>query len=208
MAALNRRATGRATSTGGGRRLLLRQACATIALAAIGCAGAAPTAAQVVDEAAVALERSIKAAFVFKFAGFVDWPEQVLPPEAPIRIGVMGEETIVQEIREAASGRTVEGRRVLAKRVVPGDALEGVHILFMGDPAFRQIADEVAELKPEAMLIVTESVGALELGSIVNFAVDEGRVRFDLSLEAAARRGLRLSSRLITVARRVLGAPR
>jgi len=66
----------------------------------------------------------------------------------------------------------------------------------------------VTGLEPDAMLIVTESPGALERGSIVNFAVDEGRVRFDLSLEAAERRGLRLSSRLITVARQVLGAPR
>ena len=188
--------------------MLLRQACATIALAAIGCAGAAPAAAQVADEGAAALEGSVKAAFVFKFAGFVDWPAQALPPESPIRIGVMGEEAIVQEIREAASRRTVEGRRVLAKHVAAGDSLEGVHILFMRDPAFREIGDRIPGLKPEAMLIVTESPGALERGSIVNFAVDEGRVRFDLSLDAAERRGLRLSSRLITVARRVLGAPR
>ena len=188
------------------RRLLLRRAWATIAVAAIGCAGVAPAPAQVADEAA--LERSVKAAFVFKFAGFVDWPADALPPEAPIRIAVMGEETIVQEIREAASGRTVEGRRVLAKRVVPGDTLEGVHILFMRDPAFRELVDAVAILKPDAMLIVTESPGALDRGSIVNFAVDEGRVRFDLSLESAERRGLRLSSRLITVARQVQGGPR
>jgi hypothetical protein len=188
--------------------LLLRQACATIALAAIGCARASPTAAQVVDDAPAQLERSIKAAFVFKFAGFVEWPAEALPPESPIRIGVMGEEAIVQEIREAASGRTVEGRRVLAKRVAVGDTLEGVHILFMRDPAFREMADQIAGLKPDPMLIVTESSGALERGSIINFAVDDGRVRFDLSLEAAERRGLRLSSRLITVARKVLGAPR
>jgi len=208
VAALIARRAGQTSLPVGGRRLLLRQACATIALAAIGCAGASPTAAQVVDDAAAALERSVKAAFVFKFAGFVDWPTQALPPESPIRIGVMGEEAIVEEIREAASGRTVEGRRVLAKRVAVGDTLDGVHILFMRDPAFQEIADLIAGLKPDAMLIVTESPGALDLGSIVNFAVDEGRVRFDLSLEAAERRGLRLSSRLITVARQVLGAPR
>lgn len=191
------------------RRLLLRQAWATIALAAFAGPGAVPASAQVVvDEAAAALERSVKAAFVFKFAGFVEWPAAALPPEAPIRIGVMGEEAVVQDIRDAASGRTVEGRRVLAKLVVPGDTLEGVHILFMRDPAYRKIVDTVAGLQPEAMLIVTESPGALARGSIVNFAVDEGRVRFDLSLESAERRGLKLSSRLITVAREVVGGPR
>ena len=190
-----------------GRRLLLQRLWATIALAA--CAPAAPAAAQVVvDETAVALERSVKAAFVFKFAGFVDWPAEALPPDAPIRIGVMGEETIVQEITEAASSRTVEGRRVLAKRIEPGDTLEGVHILFMRDPAFRKLANQIEGLKPDPMLIVTESPDALESGSIVNFAVDDGRVRFDLSIEAAEQRGLRLSSRLITVARRVVGKAR
>jgi hypothetical protein len=189
------------------RRLLLRRVWETIALAAA--AGMVPASAQVVvDESAAALERSVKAAFVFKFAGFVEWPAEALPPDAPIRIGVMGEETIVREITEAASSRTVEGRRVLAKLVEPGDSLHGVHILFMRDPAFRKLVDEVAGLKPEAMLIVTESPGALERGSIVNFAVDDGRVRFDLSIEAAERRGLKLSSRLITVARRVVGGPK
>ena len=172
-------------------------------------AAAAPASAQVVvDEAAAALERSVKAAFVFKFASFIDWPPEALPPDAPIRIGVMGEESIAREIHDAASSRTVEGRRVLAKRVEPGDSLEGVHILFMREPAFRKLADEVARLKPEAMLIVTESPGALERGSIVNFVVDDGRVRFDLSIEAAEARNLKLSSRLITVARRVVGGPK
>ncbi len=189
------------------RRLLLRRVWETIVLAAA--AGTVPASAQVVvDESAASLERSVKAAFVFKFAGFVEWPAEALPPDAPIRIGVMGEETIVREIAEAASSRTVEGRRVLAKRVEPGDSLEGVHILFMRELAFRKLEGEVAVLKPEAMLIVTESPGALERGSIVNFAVDDGRVRFDLSIEAAERRGLKLSSRLITVARRVVGGPK
>jgi hypothetical protein len=184
--------------------LLLRRTWATITLALL---GAPPVTAQV-DENAAALERSIKAAFVFKFAGFVDWPAQALGPGWPIRIGVMGEETIVEEITDAASSRTVEGRRVLAKQIEPGDTLEGVHILFIREPAFRLLGDKLDELKPEAMLIVTESPGALERGSIVNFAVDDGRVRFDISLEAAERRGLRLSSRLITVAREVIGRPK
>lgn len=201
------------TALDGRRRLLLRRLWEAVALAGVG--SGMPAAARAendppeVDDAAAALERSVKAAFVFKFAGFVEWPEQAMPrPETPIRIGVMGEESIVREIAAAASSRTVEGRRVLVKRIEPGDTLEGVHILFMRDPAFRRLAEEIAGLEPEPMLIVTESPGALALGSIINFAVDEGRVRFDLSLEAAERRGLRLSSRLITVARQVLGKPR
>jgi len=58
------------------------------------------------------------------------------------------------------------------------------------------------------MLIVTETPGALAQGGVVNFVVEDGRVRFDISLDAAERRGLKLSSRLITVARNVIGKSR
>jgi hypothetical protein len=117
----------------------------------------------------------------------------------------MGGEAMVQDILEASgSSRTVEGRRVLAKQVEPGDTLEGVHILFVRDEALGLVGGSVTDLKPDAMLIVTETEGALSRGSVINFVLDEGKVRFDISLDSAERRGLRLSSRLITVARAVI----
>jgi hypothetical protein len=191
------------------RRSLVRGLCHAVAVAAVLLASA-PTAAQATaDQAGATLERSVKAAFVFKFAAFVDWPAEALPrPDGPIRIGVMGEEEIAREIAQAAASRTVEGHPVLAKQVQPGDSLEGVHILFVRDAELHRLGGSVADLMPDAMLIVTESNGALDDGSVVNFVVDDGRVRFDISLDAAERRGLKLSSRLITVARNVRSRPR
>jgi hypothetical protein len=192
-----------------GRRLVLLHGLCFLMAGGLGMMAAAPSIAQVSGDEVAVLERRVKAVFVFKFAAFVDWPLEVLAETgAAIQIAVMGEEAVVQDIADAAGSRTVEGRRVQARRVGPGDPLDGVHILFMRDAAFRGMGGSVEQLRPEAMLIITESPGALGQGSVVNFVVDDGKVRFDISLDAAERRGLRLSSRLITVARTVVGKQR
>jgi hypothetical protein len=187
-----------------GRRALVTRLFA-VGLVIAAAVATTPSVAQPADEGSV-LERRVKAAFVFKFAAFVEWPPTALPADdAPIWIAVMGGEAMVQDLLEASgSSRTVEGRRVLAKQVAPGETLDGVHILFVRSEALGQLGGSVADLKPDAMLIVTESQGALSHGSVVNFVLEEGKVRFDISLGAAERRGLRLSSRLITVARAVI----
>ena len=187
----------------GARRLWLY---AAICIAA---GTAVPATGQGVGEEAATLERRVKAAFVYKFAAFVEWPPDAFAQaDTPIRIGVVGEEAIARDIAEASMNRTVEGRRVQVMQVAPGDSLEGVHILFLREAASAVLRDSIAALKPEAMLIVTESADALGRGSVINFVLDGGKVRFDISLEAAERRGLRLSSRLITVARELTGRPR
>ena len=104
--------------------------------------------------------------------------------------------------------RTVEGRRVEVRPIADGDTLDGVNILFLRDAAAARLGGSIADLEPRAILVVTESAGGLRRGSVINFVLDGGRVRFDISLDEAARRGIRLSSRLITVARQVLGGPR
>jgi hypothetical protein len=170
---------------------------------------AVPARAQLISEEAAMLERRIKAAFVYKFAGFVDWPPDAFAQaDTPIRIGVMGEESIVQDIAEASMNRTVKGRRVQVTQIAPGGSLEGLHILFLREAASSGLRDSIAALKPEALLVVTETADALDRGSVINFLLDGGKVRFDISLEAAQSRGLKLSSRLITVARKVIGRPR
>jgi len=108
------------------------------------------------------------------------------------------------EAAQLVAGRTLDGRPLLVKRVTPADlAAGGVHILFIGGPDALRLGQIVKALPAAPMLIVSDSPGALRQGSIVNFVVVDGRVRFDVSLEAAERRGLRLSSRLLAVAKSV-----
>jgi hypothetical protein len=153
------------------------------------------------------LETRVKAAFLYKFAGYVEWPAGTLNRrDSPIVFGVVGADELAAELTQLTDGRNVEGHPVSVRRVRDGAGLGGVHVLFIGrseSGTFAQLARSV----PKGTLLVTEAEGALEHGSVINFVVSDGRVRFEVALDAAERRGLRLSSRMLAVASAVRTAP-
>ncbi|MDQ5848319.1 MAG: YfiR family protein [Pseudomonadota bacterium] len=151
-----------------------------------------------------ALEHEIKAAFVFKFLSFVEWPAQAFArPETPISIGVLGAEEVYNELQEIVPGRVVQGRPVTVRRVREGESLNGLHVLYVG----RGGAPVLAKLgQARNLLVITEWDGALDQGGIINFVHSEGRVRFEVALDTAERRGLHISSRMLAVAQNVRSA--
>jgi hypothetical protein len=144
-----------------------------------------------------ALERRIKAAFIYKFAGYVEWPNGTFPnPDSPIVIAVAGDEQLASELSRLTAGHTVDGRNLEIRRQVDSELAVGVNILFVA-------SGEMARLRNKAtrpVLIITEAEGALSQGSTINFYMEGGKVRFELSNASAEQRHLKLSSRLITVA--------
>jgi hypothetical protein len=183
-------------------RLLLRSA-----LFIAWCCASPGASAQVGPGPAVP-ERTVKAAFLYKFAGYVQWPDA--PDGAagePLSIGVLGADDFARELAAVTSGRTVVDRPITVRRLAPGDLLDDLHILFVGQDDDDRLGDSLAAARGRPILIVTESEGALDDGSMINFAVDRQRVRFDVSLSSAERNGLRLNSRLLAVARRVYREP-
>lgn len=153
---------------------------------------------------AAALERRVKAAFLYKFADYVDWPEGTFArPNAPVNIGVAGDEQVAAELSLVAATRAVDGRPLQVRRLREGDSLAGLHVLFIsrGDSARLLPLARAAPAQP--LLLVTETEGGLNQGSIVNFVMTGGRVRFEIALDNAERRGLKLSSRLLSVAQNV-----
>ncbi len=154
------------------------------------------------DKASAAL---VKAAFLHKFASFVDWPQGSFPrPDSPLRIGVVGDGRIWQELSQLSQDRERDGRPVTVTRVAPGDSLAGLHILYLRAPTLAKMADLLAGV-PEGVLTVADADGIHPKGSVMSFFLEDGRVRFGVSLEAASRQRLRLSSRLLAVARNVQG---
>lgn len=159
------------------------------------------------DARAQVAEASVKAAFLHKFPAYVEWPPQAFAqPDSPFVIGVSGAEEVAAELERIAAGRPVLNRRVLIRRIVEGDSLRGTHMLFIGrgetgiGPLARQGRDH-------GVLVVTEAERGLELGASINFVTVEDRVGFEVSLDAADRAGLRISSRMLSVARRVVPRP-
>jgi hypothetical protein len=156
------------------------------------------------EDGSEALERQVKAAFLYKFAGYVEWPEANLPrPDTPITIGVLGADTLAAELSRLVAGRTVNNRAITAKRLKPGDSLAGINVLFIGKEETARLSQLLPVTRPRAILTVTESEGALAHGSVINFTLVERRVRFEISLDSAEKSGLKLSSRLLTVAQQV-----
>lgn len=149
----------------------------------------------------------MKAAFLFRFTDFVTWPNAAFGADSPFIIAVAATEVFVDELRQVTAGRSVLGRPVQVRRVSNPGSIPAAHLLFIGD-AEKQRLREWVLTAPRSALIVSESEGALDHGSVINFALAEGRVRFEISLEAAEKRGLRLSSRLLALALQVrTGAP-
>jgi YfiR/HmsC-like len=147
----------------------------------------------------------VKAAFLHDFASFVEWPEQAFPrPDSPLRIGILGDDLLWRDLIELARDRNRDGRPVTVVRLDSGDSLAGFHIVYLKASSPARIADLVATV-PEGTLTVADSDGAHPRGSVLSFFLEDGRVRFGASQQAAARQKLRLSSRLLAIARLVRG---
>ena len=178
---------------------------ATLALAALLFGLAGPGHAQT---AANEAEYQVKAAFLYKFLTFVEWPAAVFRRgDTPIVIGVLGAEPLAEELSRVVVSRTVNGRTVSVRRFRVGDSVEDLHVLFVGRAQGPRIPSIVTAAAGQALLVVTESDDGLSSGSIINFLVVDDKVRFDVALYRAEQAGLRISARLLSVARKVLTSP-
>jgi hypothetical protein len=154
----------------------------------------------------VAEEYQVKAAYLYKFLGFVEWPPQVFQtPQSPFVIGVVGADALADELAQVVASRQVNGRPAVARKLRVGEPLTGVHLLFIGRDVGTRAAAVLAAVKDKSTLTVTESEEAFAAGSAINFVVIDDKVRFDVALRSAETSNLKISSRLLGVARRVRG---
>jgi fermentation-respiration switch protein FrsA (DUF1100 family) len=147
-------------------------------------------------------EASVKAAFLYKFAGYVEWPAHAAAPESPFTIGVIDDDAVASELERIVPGRTIAGHPIAVRRVARGESLAGVRVLFAGGETPDAAAIRAAH--KEGALVVTESRSGLAMGSAINFVVSGEHVGFEVSLDGADRSGLKISSRMLAVARRVV----
>lgn len=149
-------------------------------------------------------ESAVKAAFLMKFGTFVDWPPEAFRrPDEPLVIGIVGDDAVHADLEQLAQGRTVNGHPIVARRLrePPGQG-ERVHILFLATQNEGRLRELLARTAGP-VLVVTQADAGLALGAALNFVRDRGRVRFEASPRAAEGRALKLSSRLLAVARSV-----
>jgi hypothetical protein len=152
-------------------------------------------------------EAAVKAAYLYRFAGYVDWPEDASSTE-PFTIAVLGSPAVVRELKGLLPNHYVNHRPAQVRAVTGVRDLGRPQILFVGSgyaDALRVIMPAVGR---EPMLLVTDEDDGLNQGSVLNFVTVDRRVRFEVSLTAADRLRLKISSELLAVAVRVRGGHR
>ena len=147
-------------------------------------------------------ELEIKAAFLYKFGAFVEWPAGAL--DGTFVIGVIGADALAGELERVVAGRSVQERPVVVRRLRRGEPLGRLHVLFVGQAETARLPEILAAAKGQGVLTVTETDNALAQGSMINFVAVEQKVRFDVALPPAERDKLKISARLLAVARKVV----
>lgn len=149
------------------------------------------------------LEAQVKAAYLYNFTKFVDWPPQAYyAPNAPLVVGLMGvqADTAATIAEVLQSKRAPEGRFIEVRAISPGASAVGVHVLFVAASHAGELPRLTSELADHPVLLVGESTGFAQQGGAINFVVADNVVRFEVNLRRAQRAGLKLSGRLASVA--------
>lgn len=150
-------------------------------------------------------EEAVEAAYLHKFPGFVEWPAEAFKsPSSPIVIGLVDAPKVLDELTKLARGRLVLNRPVEARAVDNHELPPDLHVLFIGKGSKADVKQLIEEARRAHVLVVTNVPDGLELGGVLDFVRIDGRVRFAASLPAANKTGIKLSSKLLSVASKVV----
>jgi hypothetical protein len=146
-------------------------------------------------------EYQIKAAFLFNFAKFVQWPQTAFAGEtAPFVIGILGENPFHEDLARMIRNKTVDEHPVLVREIRSPPEATNCHILFVSNSEKNRLPEIIKSLKGASVLTVAEMEHFTENGGMIDFILESGKIRFEINNEAAANAGLRISSKLLSLA--------
>lgn len=149
------------------------------------------------------LEYSVKGAYLFKFGDFVEWPSSAFAlPDAPLVIAVLGDDPFGSSLDQLVKRRTIAGRAVTVQRTQRIEEARTAHILYISQSERKNMKAIQLNLQDRNVLTVADFD---QPGIAIAFVIDNDKVRFDVNLDQAERAGLKLSSKLLSVARTVMG---
>jgi len=147
-------------------------------------------------------EYRIKAAFLYNFTLYTEWPASAFnQPDSPIVVAVVGEDPFGKELDAAVRGKTVRGRTIEVRRFGRAGDVEACHLLFLTDSLAKDLPQILGKVSDGGPLTVGETEDFTRAGGVIRFFVEENKVRFEVNTDAAARARLKLSSKLLQLAR-------
>jgi YfiR/HmsC-like len=167
-------------------------------------------------------EYQVKAAFLYNFVKFTDWPNEAaadsnepnsVDGNEPMVIGIIGKDPFGKAF-EPIKDKRIKGRKIVLKRFrglegskQSNEQVEGVrkcHVLFICRSQKEQLGEIIEAVKDYPVLTVADMSGFLESGGMINFIMEENKIRFEINLTAVRHAGLRISSRLLRLAKRIV----
>jgi hypothetical protein len=183
---MNRRSLGRSLGVAG------------LALAAA-LAATPRVAAERSAEAQTQVDVAVKAAILYNFAKFTEWP--TLPAGAIIVYCVVGDNVIAAALAETVQGQNISGHSLDVSRPQDAASWRACHLLFLGDAEASRASAVLSGTRALPILTVSDGPGFAQAGGIIELYIDAGKTRFAINIDAVGRSGLRLSSRLLNLAR-------
>src|ERR1700688_2256753 len=149
-------------------------------------------------------EYQVKAAYLFNFLKFVEWPDDpAADPHGKWVIGFVGDSPVGGELARLVEGKNVLGRELLVKKFQAADNLRGCNILFISESEKKRVPSILAALRGSSALTVADMDNFIGLGGMVELVVEGGRVRVTIDVGATGRARLKVSSKLLTLAQAV-----
>ena len=154
-------------------------------------------------------EYQVKAAYLFNFLKFVEWPgDPLADTHGRWVIGIVGDNPFGEVLTQTISGKTVQGHELQIRQFQFGEDLHTCHVLFISASEKKRLPPMLTALNGSMVLTVADMDHFIESGGMIQFVMEEKRVRFAIDVGASGRAGLKVSSKLLSLARTVTGVER
>jgi hypothetical protein len=149
-----------------------------------------------------ASEQAVKAEFVERFMRFVSWPADAMPDQdGALIIGVIGADSFTPYLRNVGKHRVVKGHKLQIHEIEELGELRKCHVLYIDAGAANQLLDIVEITRDRPILTISQGKSFARKGVLINFYQSEGKLRFEINVDAVQRSGLRFSSKLLRLSR-------
>ena len=147
-------------------------------------------------------EYQVKAAFLFNFTKFIDWPDMAFAnAHAPIVLGIVGDDPFGSDLGQTVAGQVVKGRPISIQKYRFGDDLRRYHILFVSPSEQTHIPNILLSVQGGNVLTVSDVDRFTDAGGVVQFVVEQSRVHFIVNWDASTKAHLEISAKLLALAR-------
>lgn len=158
-----------------------------------------------ISSAQLITEYQVKAAYLYNFAKFADWPPTAFTSASdPIRLCVLNDQPFQLQLTQIVKGKSITGRPIVAVPIQNRGQARSCHVLFIDSTQDAEFPHILESLQGSSVLTVGEADGFADRGGTINFVLQSGQVHFQVNHKAAMQSGIRLSSRLLSVATRVI----